>query len=358
MRNIPKFLLNRVGSDPEFLFVRRADLDFIITPACDILGKDKAKTTTSFIGTDNRPVLAELRPTPSHNLKRHLYDIAYALDVSQKYVDEKRVGHYLFATPHLHHETLGGHIHISGFIDDALYLEMLQYGYTVGHQGQFQEMVGKEQRHIGQGRLEEWSARIANSECLTPYDWGRVMGYLLEPFENWVQPWTQRELRNQHYGADGGPGDLVRLGTSKGYDREGLAYVHWEYRMPSTWLVHPYLAAAYLALAKFTMINWRRVAPLAKSTWKSPPKPKKQQLLEAYGGGNEPLYNFKPMKAAENDAQYKVFQERLNEVMRTKPLITPDISNLVFLLGQCEQRREQWFGRTQPVMVEEWRKLL
>src|SRR5512144_3157417 len=118
MKTIPKFLLNRVGSDPEFLFVRRADLDFIITPACDILGKDKNKTTSSFIGTDNRPVLAELRPTPSHNLKRHLYDIAYALSVSQKYVDEKRAGHFLFATPHLHHETLGGHIHISGFIDD------------------------------------------------------------------------------------------------------------------------------------------------------------------------------------------------------------------------------------------------
>lgn len=357
MKNIPRFLLNRVGSDPEFLFVRRADLDFIITPACDILGKDKAKTTSSFIGTDNRPVLAELRPTPSHNLKRHLYDIAYALDVSQKYVDEKRAGHLLFATPVLHHETLGGHIHISGYIDDPIYLALGEKGYTVGHQGQFQEMPGEEQKGISQSRLEELSHAIMQQECVTPFEWGKMMGFLMDPFEEWVQPWTQREQRNQHYGAEGGPGDLVRLGTSKGLKREGLAYVHWEYRLPSTWLVHPYLAAAYLALAKFTMINWKRVVPLAKAVVQ--PK-KKKAYIEGGLAAPSPdgLYNFKPMKAADNNGQYKLFHERLQAVMQTRPLITPDISNLAFLLGQCEQRREQWFGRTQPVMVDEWRKLL
>lgn len=358
MKNIPKFLLSRVGSDPEFLFVRRADLDFIITPACDILGKDKAKTTSSFIGTDNRPVLAELRPTPSHNLKRHLYDIAYALDVSQKYVDEKRAGHLLLATPELHHETLGGHIHISGYIDDPLYLDMQQFGYTINHQGAFTEMPGTEQRHIGQSRMDDWQTRIMDGDPLTPFEWGKVMGYLLEPFENWVQPWTQRELRNMHYGAENGPGDLVRIGPSSGARRDGLAYVHWEYRLPSTWLVHPYLAASYLALAKFTMINWRRLAPMARETWGDKKKKQKVDPSMLAPQGEGVIYNYKQMRAADNESQYKLFQERLSSIMRERALITPDIGNLAFLIRQCEQRREQWFGRTQPVMVEAWRQLL
>lgn len=353
---IPKFQLYRMGSDPEFLFVKRADLDFIITPACTILGKDKAKTAASFIGCDNRPVIAEIRPSPSRNLKRHMYDLAYALHTAQQYIGSKHTGHDLLAIPTLHNETLGGHIHVSGFIDDPIWLEVRNYGYT------WDPKHGLLPVHPGanmpDSRMREVVPMFQQGTIITPFIWGQIMNWLLEPFENWIMPWTQRQFRNKHYGGAKHP-DVVRLGVSKApFTTEKTSYVHWEYRLPSTWLVHPHLAYAYLALAKLTILNFRLFAE-AWTDSKSGSKPEIDGDLPVPMGQNgEPLYNFTPMSEAANDKFMRAFADRVTALKRERLVITPDIADVFRAVEACAKARENWFARTTPINVEEWRRLL
>lgn len=346
MTDVPKIVLYRMGSDPEALFVRRADFDWIITPAYEILGRDKAKTTASFIGTDSRPVIMEIRPNPARNLKRHLYEIAYALNKAQEYVDasSKWKGLALMAHPHLLGENLGGHIHVSMFLRGPMYQKMKDNGYT------FQSpanpgVLAYSNRGPARGEVPD--------DAYGPADWGAAMNYLLMPFEKWVQPWVAREQRNGAYGSEDGH-DLVRIGTSKPpkWEHNGH-YVHWEYRLPSTWLRHPWLAYAYLGLAKLSALNMEEVSKLAFK--EKPPRRKKQATLAV--GGDAPT-QFHAIKEGDPVEFGKMFRERLARLMTGRPRFSSDIRNLLDVVMRCGTEREAWFSKASAVDVAAWRKML
>lgn len=364
--NIPKMKLYRIGSDPEALFVRPVDFDWIITPAFDIIGRDKKKTTNSFIGTDNRPVIAEIRPNPSRNLKRHLYEIAYALTTTNDYLDssEKWKGNKIMAYPYLLGENLGGHIHASMFLDDPIYLKLKATGLTVGAGGlAFADYNGNVGGFAGRNRDIETEATTAIRErkIITPNLWGRAMGFLLTPFEKWVQPWVAREARNAHYGSESSP-DAVRLGTSKvPFELSKMAYVHWEYRLPSTWLQHPWLAYAYLGLAKLTLLNMAAVFGLWLAD-NPKMKPPKHDVLggtlaePTMGDGGMPT-QFTILTHGDPREAGVAFRRNLSRVLPGAHF-SRDLANLIGVVEKCATEREKWFHKPTPIDVEAWRKLL
>lgn len=364
--NIPKMKLYRMGSDPEALFVKPVDFDWIITPAYDIIGRDKKKTTSSFIGTDSRPVIAEIRPNPSRNLKRHLYEIAYAITTTADYLDQsaKWRGNKLIAYPHILGENLGGHIHASMFLNDPLYMKLKGLGYTFGGGGNYLAMYasGGENAPMRNRDLEaEVITAIQNRSVITPLTWGQAMSWLLTPFEKWVQPWVAREQRNAHYGAEHSP-DAVRLGTSKQpFDLPKMAYVHWEYRLPSTWLQHPWLAYAYLGIAKLGLLNMGKLIEL----WlDDAPKPKKEKYADQLGGGaafmaggEGPPTQFTILQHGNPGEAGEAFRRNLNRLLPGARL-SRDLANLVSVVERCALRRGEWFTKPTPIDVEAWRKLL
>ena len=356
--HIPKFKLYRMGSDPEVLFVRPVDFDYVITPAYDVLGRDKKKTTSSFIGTDSRPVIAEIRPNPSRNLKRHLYEVAYAIVTTQDYLDTSArwKGLKMLAYPHLHNENLGGHIHASFFIDDPLYLKLKQYGLTFGGGGNYIASIGGQEAQRNRDLEAEVVNAIMERRCVTPLIWGQALGWLLGPFEKWVQPWVPREVRNAHYGANASA-DLVRLGVSKPpYNHPG-AYVHWEYRMPSTWLQHPWLAYAYLGLAKLAMLNMPTVL---KFWWAENPKDTQKKPSVNEGeliGAGPPPTQFNIIKTGDPGEAGRVLRDNLAKLM-PRARMSNDLRNLAGVIEKCAENRVEWFRRPTPVDVEAWRKLL
>ena len=73
-------------------------------------------------------------------------------------------------------------------------------------------------------------------------------------------------LKHGPNGPYGVPGsiDNMRAGDSARPTRvdpahKDHAYYHWEYRLPTVWLVHPWMAYLYLALAKRVMTNFMTV---------------------------------------------------------------------------------------------------
>lgn len=312
----PRIRLYRIGSDPEFLFVSPADFDFIIKPAKTVLGVSKEQGAQSFIGMDARPILGELRPSPTRNLKHHLYEIAYALDATQTYLNDKHPNTYILAYPALHGETLGGHLHTSFFTDSDV-------------------------------------------ERST---WGRTMNWLLQPFESWIQPWIPRELRNAQYGSGADTNDdLVRVGPSTTPKRKPaslgeiikVVYVHWEYRLPSTWLHHPCLAYAYLALAKFTALNFQAIAE--RSYYFS--REARNTLAQIIPEEAE-FHHFRQLKTANNDTSAQILLARLADLYTDTPVVTKDLMTLQRAIDTCGRRREAWFRSPGPIALDEWRKLL
>ena len=354
---IPKFKLYRMGSDPEALFVKPVDFDFIITPAYAIMGQDKKKTTSSFIGTDNRPVIAEIRPNPSRNLKRHLYEIAYAVCSMQDYLDNspKWNGLKLIAYPHLLNENLGGHIHASMFLNDPLYLKAETDGYTLGASGSILAQIpGREPGGRNRDLESEVHSALNSYAVYTPYYWGQTMNHLLGPFERWVQPWVAREARNAHYGSETGM-DVVRLGTSKPpFVKHGYAYVHWEYRLPSTWLQHPWLAYAYLGLAKLTLLNMERVA----TVWARDYPFGKKGVQPT---GEAPLSAPTQFTVLSPGDPYKagtLLKQRLAELDTPKLRVSRDLAHLKTAVENCATSRGRWFAKPQPIDIDAWRKML
>lgn len=367
---IPRIRLNRLGSDPEFLFVADADFDFLIKPANTILGKNKAKTSTSFIGTDNRPVLGEIRPSPFRNIKNHLFEIAYALDEIYKHLDEKHPKTYVLAYPSLHGENLGGHLHASFFAEDPVQLRLRKLGYALGGKGELIEV--NPTQGLFPSEVERYHRAVEDRSVLLPYDWAQIVNWLLLPFENWVQPWTARERRNEHYGGSRHP-DIVRLGTSVAPTREGpvpswwpnSVYLHWEYRLPSTWLHHPCLAYTYFALMKFTMLNFQRIAEAYLHYTVDKAKKKIATgtpggIMFAgegvYAGGD--LHNYKQIQPAENTVYAELLQTRLAQLMQGHPILSNDLAQLQRAIEQCASQRQRWFASPGPIEIQEWRRLL
>ena len=356
-----KFHLNRMGSDPEALFVKPIDFDWTITPAYEILGRDKAKTTHSFIGTDSRPVLMEIRPNPTRNLKQHLYEIAYALNRAQEYLDQstKFKGLQIMAYPHLLGENLGGHIHVSGFLRGPIYEKMKEANFSFQQPSNpgfipYNPNVPIPKKPGFQNEIVEM---MQEGSIVHPMAWAQIMHYMLEPFEKWIMPWVPREQRNGQYGGPDHP-DVVRLGVSKPpkYPHKGL-YVHWEYRMPSSWLQHPWLAFAYLGLAKLIALNTPEVAALVDLK-RERKDSGNDEMANAVPAGGGPVTTFHAVKGGDPTHHGKVFRERLARVMTTKPRFSNDIKGLLDVVMRCGGEREAFFNRPKAVNIAAWRRLL
>jgi len=174
---------------------------------------------------------------------------------------------------------------------------------------------------------------------LTPRVFAQGMSFFLDPLEWWLQPWHSRIRRNRHYGTGN---DIVR------WQQDGLnpltrpkladyAWMHFEYRTPSTWLVHPSLAYTYLALAKTTMVNWQLIqelqVKLPDSVRSMTPEP-------------------------QNASAATVFLERWNYFKSHKGRITRDALYLDRAIQTCANSRDDWFSTHGKVRVEAWRGLL
>ena len=125
--------------------------------------------------------------------------------------------------------------------------------------------------------MNEAAAACNQGKMFSLYQANVALGYLMGPLENWTQPWPGRLARNNRYGP--AMGDPIRWLTTDRpkmdkYDKWG--FIHFEYRVPSTWLQHPWLAYAYLAMTKFTWLNWDLVVPLA---WKNAREPEKRRKI-------------------------------------------------------------------------------
>lgn len=335
--------LYRVGSDPELLFCRVTEWTHTVVPATDVITANKALGLTTFIGLDGHAATAELRPSPAHNVWQHVHELAYAMARIEEYLRTnkkmKAKDVRMFAQPYIGSEPLGGHIHVSAFVEDADMKAAQDKNLTLNqHTGQWQAINGNVPAGSVSGLgsvLERLASRAANGEAMTSVNFGRTMDYLLLPFERWSQPWHGRLKRNSKYGANA---DTVRIASSP---RPAMpkftnhAYVHYEYRMPSTPLVHPMLTYAYLALAKLTLLNWEKLSEIAL---KHPTAP--------LPNSSEP----------DNQKSWQQFKDRLAGLEKTGLRITTDLKQLRPALTTIGDEREKWFNPFNPVNVEAWRK--
>lgn len=346
----PVFLY-RIGSDPEWVFTKDVEWSPFIVPAAEVISNNKALATKTFVGTDNHNATAEVRPQPSHNIKRQLLDIATGLVAVRKYMDEssKFQNLRIMAWPYVLNEPLGGHIHVSFLIDEPLVAWAHERNITYGSNLIPLTSVGQQHPPPGgmaypkseqeREMLEQFAIMASKWEIPTPWIFGKTLNYLCQPFERWVQPWPARVQRNSKYGNN--LNDLVRIGVSSKpkIDKfQSYSYCHYEYRMPSTWLQHPYLAYAYYALAKFTMLNFDMLSQITK----------KNGADVTDQGMGEP-----------KNSKYKaLFEKRWGYVNSLPRKITNDIKDLPMVLEEIEKNRLTWFDPSGGVNVNYWRDLL
>ena len=333
--------LYRIGSDPEFVFGQTKEFVTMVVPASDVVG---GRELTAFIGTDGHPSTAELRPPPAHNIRRHLMDIGAALDMVDLVLKRqvKYPGLNMYAHPVIGSDPLGGHIHVSVFLNN-LGAWCAQQANLMHNGSDFTFLDGRDAPNTADwsDRMREvitsYSQLAARREIFTSYTFGQVMSYLLRPFENWIQPWFSRAQRNGSYGGS----DLDVRHTSSSKPKAPLfsewAYYHFEYRIPSTWLTHPLLAYAYLSLTKLLMLNFTKVLPLALQAKLPPPNPN---------------------RGSYNDEWQAIFVTRLRALLALNPIITNDIKQLETAIQTCSEQREMWFTPGTPIQVDAWRKLL
>lgn len=333
--------LYRLGSDPEFMFGTHSEWKTSTMPANNVITNNRALGLTTFIGLDGHPATAELRPPPARNVRRHLYDIAHGLVELQSSLAarEKLSKLRMFALPVVGGEPLGGHVHASLWIDDptmkqlqdANYLYMRQW-VLLDERRRAADSTSREVRALMARHVSE----IEQGKAFSIGMFERVMNYLLVPFEFWVQPWHSRVDRNARYGR--GNDNVRRVPSERPVMPRyaDWAYVHFEYRVPSTWLVHPYLAYAYLALAKLTLLNFERLAQLTNGTTK----------------GDIPRSLAEPA----NGKYQQTLLDRLTALRKTEKFrSSADTNNLDAILDACGKERLRWFT-TGAVDTEAWRR--
>jgi hypothetical protein len=351
-----KFKLYRIGSDPEFGFAKIADWTPILVPAAEIMMVPKKVALASFIGMDSHTLgghgsiqtTAELRPPPTHNIRQHLYYIAYGLSEVGKYLETRSRlrGVIPFALPILEKECLGGHIHVSGFVPEPETKLMHENMNMTLMNNQFHpwnensQGKGIDSATIAKIQSEYMSKALAG-ELTTPQLFLRAMNYLMLPLELWIQPWSEREARFETYkGQEGGNYFIRWLHTKRPimplYD--DWAYLHMEYRTPSTWLLHPWLAYVYFAMAKLSILNWGQI-------WEA--------MLDAapieFPGGTDNC----------NSDAYAILKQRLKQLEVGGLKMSNDIKDLWKALGICQQSREAWFAnKSAGIDIEAWRSLL
>src|SRR5712664_1529179 len=199
----------RIGSDPELVFTRTEEWKSFVVPANTVISNNRTLTTTTFIGTDGHAATAELRPPPSHNVKRHLYDIASAIDAMHSFLQGKTKFRdlKLMAQPTVGGEPLGGHIHLSFFINEpntarAINLNRF-YDHNAGGLVVYDESLSVPINGPDSDFLNQYTELATRNQVTTTQDFGKIMAYLGQPLECWVQPWFSRTDRNARYGRGG-----------------------------------------------------------------------------------------------------------------------------------------------------------
>lgn len=347
--NLPRTQVYRFGSDPEFLFARVLEWTPIVVAASKIITANKERGLASFIGVDGHPATAELRPPPAHNIKRHLYDIAVALDATDTYLKKRKDTRdvIIIGQPIIAQEPLGGHIHITMFVNDPIHKALQDANYMLGSAGFTPLDPNRLQTPLTpdlRAKLDAHAVSSSAGETISPGRFNEVMAYLILPLECWAQPWSSRVARNSRYGPTAG--DPVRWMVTPRPDMpkfNAWAYVHYEYRVPSTWLAHPWLAFAYFALAKIAAVNFSLLAPIARKHFKERIPPR------TLGGVPVPL----------NDAYYEQLTDRLTNLRdNTAALFTRDTAELPKALDFIRDHRERWFSTPTSVDMIAWRSLL
>ena len=341
------FVFHRIGSDPEGLFIKTEEFTDTLVPAPLVVGKNKTASLQSFIGTDGHAATAEFRPNPSHNIYRHLYDLAAAVHETYKVLETKESlrNTFLTARPVVLNEPLGGHIHLSFFVADKLARELEKHG-CFSNRGEILL------RNSGPSQPGETSKlTIAQTDRLADasyrgdiFELSRFiagLSYLMTPFEMWIQPWHDRVCRNGKYGNPASLDTLARNqlhtprpSVSSVYDE--MAWFHMEFRAPSTWLVHPWLAYCYLALAKLSALNWDIII-------------------------KEPQVTVDKSKSPNNQAWQVIFNKRLDSLESCSGWqTTKDCGQLRSAIRYCDEHRAEWWGsgNTGRVVASSWRKLL
>ena len=336
-----KLRLYRIGSDPECLFARVKDWKAYIVPANTIITNNRNLGLTTFIGTDGHPATCEFRPRPAHNVGGHMYDLAVAVTTTADHLAQRKGFEdvALLASPWVENEPLGGHIHLSFFLDDPL-IKAAQDVNLIYHNGQFvaynTQMPAVTLTESIRVKLGAYAANAAEGKAFTPLSFAKALDHLLVPFECWVQPWHGRIRRNGRYGINN---DVVRMmNHTRPPDLfPNLAYFHTEYRMPSTWLQHPTVTYCYLALAKLAVLNFSR-------------------LKEIHGGKNISIRLYEIDKP-NTDLAFKLFHDTLNALFKGRAIITNDLKRLPAYLDTLAKHRQEWLDPLRPVNVAAWREI-
>jgi len=338
-----------IGSDPEFLFATFNEFRAQVIPANTIITVGKPAALNSFIGTDNHAATAEMRPGPAHNIGRHLYDIAYGLHETDKWLASNKRFHNvkIVAQPFVCNEPLGGHVHCSFFVDNPMQALLLKYNRTIQNGRIIIQNQDDDDPRLSQEIIDKlaiywnnyWNNTGNEQHMVSPELFGTWMDYLLSPYECAIQPWWDRTRRNVTYGGVTGRGEKVRqnISTPKGSKANKLLYLHYEYRVPSTWLCHPWLAYAYLGLAKLVMLNTEYITTV--------------MAKENLG----PLYTATTPKIPEFTEH---FMTRFNALVKTGKW-TQDIRGLIEIIPKTFELRDSWWEIPgKPVDIDAWRRLL
>ena len=335
--------LYRIGSDPEFAFTRLAEWDHQLIPANTVISNNKALALASFIGTDAHAATAELRPPPSHNVRSQVMTMASALQSVDEYLkaNEKLHDVRMIASPSVANEPLGGHIHLSFFFEDAKYKKLLDHGWNYNNKlvGATWNTPGGQQFNDEEGVVNYVKEKVGKVQLPTPFASTAILNYLLMPFEWWVQLWGSRTKRNTKYGMAWDT--MVRWNASpqpKLPAFKDWCYLHYEYRVPSTWLCHPWMCYLYFALVKLTAVNWKLVS-------ETMPRNSVNEVFDL--GGTEPR----------NEDARRIFEERF-ERLRPNLRWTTDTKDIPKALDYVSKYRNQWVDPYRGIMVDAWKEIL
>ena len=303
--------LYRIGADVEFVLGQKNHDLYSIIPMNKFLGVDRV--LSSYIGTDAHSATGEIRPPASHNISTLLYKIGFALATIDTHLTRNHKDSKIFGSPYCLNEPLGGHIHLSFFTRKYPHYDVLLYDLD----------------YPTEIRTLSLQNKIPTSPVII-----RLLSYLILPFEGWIQPWNQRVTRMENYGlpetmrhAESGPPRRLRPNEY---------YYHLEYRVPSTWIIHPTIAYCYLALAKLVLLNTEKIAPFLTNA---------VNMIT-------PLLNATP----NNSECKREFFYRLNQLQGL--VYTSDLLSLQKALRNSDTLREHLWADGGSCKIDAWRKLL
>ncbi len=283
--------------------------------------------TTTFVGTDGHAATAEIRPAPFFNIRSHIMDLSKALTNTYKWLQSsKRTKNiWIQAVPYSGGETYGGHIHCSFMYVSPVHSKLRTLGvrWTTGAgEYAFDRELNPEQI------LEvQYLTDMGTIDLFGPQVFMNVMNYLIRPWEHYVQPWDLRVARNKHYGNN----DDIRAQNSKPQSAQHYSlYKHYEYRVPSTWLIHPDLAYSYIGLAKLSMLNFEKIIAISAKESRA--------------------------DAEDEMSAFEIFMRRWTKLQEAGPVMTRDLLYLETAITNVRREKNIWFQPMKPIVIEEWSK--